>query len=58
MPEPGQSGFLVRDRAGRIGGTLAMGTDHGALTMSAEELARSLGISAEHVDDHAKEPKV
>ena len=58
--EPGQAGFLVRDHVGRIGGTLAqaMGTDHGAPTMSAEELARSLGISAEHVDDHAKEPKV
>ena len=57
---PGDAGFLTRDADGRLGGSLAeaMGTDHGALTMSAEELARSLGLSAQHIDERTKEPKL
>ena len=58
--EPGAAGFLARDAAGRLGGTLtqAMGSDHHAPTMSAEELARSLGVSPEHIDGRAKESKL
>ena len=58
--EPGDDGFLVRDKLGRYIGNLsqAMGSDQHAPTMSAEELARSLGISADHIDDRTKQPKV
>ena len=58
--EPGQPGFLARDSHGRFHGKLAqaLGSDHHAPTMSAEELARSLGVSAEHLDDRTRAPKV
>ncbi|HVV86780.1 MAG TPA: hypothetical protein VHE35_27165 [Kofleriaceae bacterium] len=58
--EPGEAGFLVRDKLGRYLGGLsqAMGSDQHAPTMSAEELARSLGVTADHIDDRTKTPKV
>lgn len=58
--EPGADGFLARDADGRLGGTLsqALGSDHHAPTMSAEELARSLGISQAAIDDRTRSPKV
>jgi hypothetical protein len=58
--EPGTEGFLARDGHGRFHGTLgqALGSDQHAPTMSAEELARSLGVSPEHLDDHTRSPKV
>lgn len=58
--EPGSEGFLARDASGRFGGTLtqALGSDQHAPTMSAEELARSLGLSPAHLDDRTRSPKV
>jgi hypothetical protein len=58
--EPGTAGFLARDAQGRFHGTLAqaLGSDQHAPTMSAEELARSLGISADHLVDQTRAPKV
>ena len=58
--EPGSEGFFARTADGRLGGTLseAMGSDHHAPTMSAEELARSLGVSPAAIDDRTRTPKV
>ena len=59
--EPGQDGFLQRNQDGRLVGGLteAMAAHHGALTMTAEELARTLGISPAALDERTKkEPKL
>jgi hypothetical protein len=57
---PGDAGFLVRD-GGRLVGTLveaAMTSDHAASTMSAEQLAKSLGITVAELEERAKKPKI
>jgi hypothetical protein len=56
---PGEAGFLARAN-GRLGGGLseAMTTDHEASTMSADQLAKSLGITVAELEERTKKPKI
>lgn len=56
---PGDAGFITRDSLGWISGRLTeiVTTDHDASTMSAEEMAKKLGVSVDQVADHINKPK-